>query len=624
MHRMSFLFWALPLVVAKFQEEFFNGVKFLKAHNFPVQTKTGEFNNIANEFQMIHPESMSTELNPAYSITSVSPLIISNDEMVTISFQTTGKTATTDFIGAYSPANVDITTTVPVKYGFCDESPTYLTNGTGFLLFNLTNLRADVAFYYFTGGTSKSVAVAVSSQNVTFKNFNEPLRPRIIPSGDPNIFKLLWSSATSQRPIARYGFAPGVYDHTSDASTSTFTREQMCGAPANTVGWRDPGLIHTAELIGLEAHATETVYYMFGDDATGDFSEEYSFVLPPLAGQQPPNRPTTVVLFDDLGRGSKDMAYTWNEYGRASINTTYSLGHLVRQGGIDAIYHGGDISYATGYIAVWDFYADQISNFASRAAYFTTLGNHEIDWTTGQSYYNGTDSGGECGVPTLALYPEPTLGPDPWWSYDIGLIHFVGMNTEFNYTIGSSQWAWLEKDLASVDRKKTPWVIFGGHRAMYLNSYYSGTYNFGGDGDVMATLIENIEPLLYKYKVDIAFWGHNHVVQRQSAVYQSKVVEKSVDALDADGNAVHKYNEPKATVHVVIGTGGADFTKTADNSTDYPMPDWNEDFFYLWGYTVVKSVNSTYLTWEWFDSATDKRMEYIVVTRSESIKPWGV
>lgn len=138
------------------------------------------------------------------------------------------------------------------------------------------------------------MAVAVSSQNVTFKDFNEPLRPRIIPSGDPDLFKLLWSSATSARPVARFGFSSGVYDHTVYAKTSTFTRSQMCGAPASTVGWRDPGLIHTAELFGLKAHATKTVYYVFGDEATDNFSGEYSFVLPPLAGQQPPNRPTTV------------------------------------------------------------------------------------------------------------------------------------------------------------------------------------------------------------------------------------------------------------------------------------------------------------------------------------------
>ena len=63
-------------------------------------------------------------------------------------------------------------------------------------------------------------------------------------------------------------------------------------------------------------------------------------------------------------------------------------------GKIDAVFHGGDISYATGYEAVWDFFLDQISPIASGALYLTTVGNHESDWPGTASYYTGTDSGG--------------------------------------------------------------------------------------------------------------------------------------------------------------------------------------------------------------------------------------
>jgi hypothetical protein len=33
-----------------------------------------------------------------------------------------------------------------------------------------------------------------------------------------------------------------------------------------------------------------------------------------------------------------------------------------------------------------------------------------------------------------------------------------------------AQLAWLKKDLASVDRKKTPWVIAAGHRPWYVST----------------------------------------------------------------------------------------------------------------------------------------------------------
>ena len=75
--------------------------------------------------------------------------------------------------------------------------------------------------------------------------------------------------------------------------------------------------------------------------------------MPPLPGTQPPARPTTVVLYDDMGRGSTDMSYTWNavsEYGRPAINTTIAVAAEIATGSVDAIYHGGDLSYATGYM----------------------------------------------------------------------------------------------------------------------------------------------------------------------------------------------------------------------------------------------------------------------------------
>ena len=43
------------------------------------------------------------------------------------------------------------------------------------------------------------------------------------------------------------------------------------------------------------------------------------------------------------------------------------------------------------------------------------------------------------------------------------------MSTEHNFEPDSRQYKWLENDLKKIDRKKTPWVIFGGHRAMYAS-----------------------------------------------------------------------------------------------------------------------------------------------------------
>ena len=56
------------------------------------------------------------------------------------------------------------------------------------------------------------------------------------------------------------------------------------------------------------------------------------------------------------------------------------------------------------------------------------------------------------------------------YSYDYGLVHYIMMSTEHNFEPGSRQYMWLENDLKKIDRKKTPWVILGGHRAMYASA----------------------------------------------------------------------------------------------------------------------------------------------------------
>ena len=127
-----------------------------------------------------------------------------------------------------------------------------------------------------------------------------------------------------------------------------------------------------------------------------------------------------------------------------AYNTSRAIAYEVNAGTVDAVYIGGDISYANGYLPVWDHFLEQSAPFTSGALFFTNLGNHESDSPNSASYYHGTDSGGECGVIAMSLYPEPypaTVNA-PWWSYDVGLVHLMGMSTEHDYTKGSAQWNW--------------------------------------------------------------------------------------------------------------------------------------------------------------------------------------
>ena len=109
--------------------------------------------------------------------------------------------------------------------------------------------------------------------------------------------------------------------------------------------------------------------------------------------------------------------------------------------------------------------------------------------------YITPDSGGECGVPYDTYFPMPTPATDkPWYSIEQGPVHFTIISTEHDWKPNSEQvsfgcphsvfaksghvlfvidivktplfleqYNWIKSDMASVDRTRTPWLIFTGY-----------------------------------------------------------------------------------------------------------------------------------------------------------------
>ena len=118
-------------------------------------------------------------------------------------------------------------------------------------------------------------------------------------------------------PVVEWGVKGGERK-LSPAGTLTFARNTMCGAPARTVGWRDPGYIHTAFLKELWPNAKYT--YRVGHRLTNDafvWSKEYQFKSSPFPGQ---NSLQQVVIFGDMGKvwyfGSKNHIRLFYCYGK--------------------------------------------------------------------------------------------------------------------------------------------------------------------------------------------------------------------------------------------------------------------------------------------------------------------
>lgn len=207
----------------------------------------------------------------------------------------------------------------------------------------------------------------------------------------------------------------------------------------------------------------------------------------------------------------------------------------------------------------------------------TDCGGHDPSGAPGNGFHPtwgnmGTDSGGEGGVPTANRFRGPTNGNGLfWYSYEVGNVHMTVFSAEHNMTEGSPQYAFLQQDLASVDRDVTPWVIVSVHRPLYNSEQYASDY------EVAINLKANLEPLFLQSHVNLVLAGHYHSYLRTCAVSNFTCVGGDNDVSEG-------------IVHITVGCAGASLDSVALYTND-----WTVTYDYAFGYSVISAVNSTAL-----------------------------
>ena len=73
-----------------------------------------------------------------------------------------------------------------------------------------------------------------------------------------------WVTRDAGKPQVRWGTARGRLEHAAPGDSSTYTAADLCGAPANTSGWMDPGWLHGAVMAGLQP--STRYWYQYGDE----------------------------------------------------------------------------------------------------------------------------------------------------------------------------------------------------------------------------------------------------------------------------------------------------------------------------------------------------------------------
>lgn len=501
-----------------------------------------------------------------------------------------------DYIALYA-SGADVTASAPIKYSWADKSPTHRKTGSGTARFRLLNMRAPLRFAFLRNGLATPL-VAAWSQALTFERPNEPTQGHLTLTSGQGEMRVQWVSRDARQPAVQWGTAPDALDSSAAGDSLTYTRADMCGAPANASGWMDPGTLHGAVMGGLRPGVR--YHCRYGDEEGGDWSEVASFVAPPGPG---PDATVRLFAIADLGQAEEDGSMEASDMLQSRGTVARMAADAAADDRYGLLVHNGDISYARGFGALWDVYFDQLGPLARTVPYMTTIGNHERDWPgSGDRFVQQWDSGGECGVPYYRRTRMPTPAEDkPWYSFDYGPIHFVQYSTEHAFEPGSEQLAFVEADLKAVDRKRTPWVVLGGHRPLYVDSTF---YLWeGSDQKVARQLRAALEPLMWRYRVDATWHGHHHSYQRTCPALRARCVPPA-----ADGSQ-------QAPVHFVIGHAGAGLTP----NIHFFRPAIFQTVQLKHGYMRV-AANSTHLHHQVVASSDGSIMDELLLTKPPG---WG-
>lgn len=373
----------------------------------------------------------------------------------------------------------------------------------------------------------------------------------------PYTNSLLLTYTTRDNVSSSVTFAPSS-DPSAAATVTPFQRitysaSQMCGPPATneSIGFKDPGFHHTVLLSNLSSSLQYT--YTINLPSSPAAQRNGSFYGPVGADRQ---TQVQMLLFGDMGVWSpyNSRSYRLQKPAPDTVALMRSIAESTKLPLV--ILNIGDISYARGIAFLWDDFMASIEPLTRFTPMMVGVGNHDFDFT-GQKFdppwFNNTnDSFGECGIAYSARFCMPPnalcgLGeacdgethpplPPFYYSYSQGPVYVVVISTETNFTVGSKQWRWLDTLLSSVDRSETPFVIVSGHRPLYTSSLKEDKF---GDG-----LIQHVQPLLVKHRVDVYLSGHVHAYERTCVLNGPGECALST----ADG-----------FVHIVAGMAGNDY-----------------------------------------------------------------
>lgn len=152
-----------------------------------------------------------------------------------------------------------------------------------------------------------------------------------------------------------------------------------------------------------------------------------------------------------------------------------------------------------------------------------------------------------------------------------GPAHVISLSSYSSSEANSKQNTWLRKELNSIDRVVTPWVIVVFHAPFY------NTFVWHHDESEENVMQDDFEHLFVEFHVSLVFNGHTHAYMRGNNIIFGE----------------HNASGPQ---YFIVGCGGG---TSEDGFWSLKAEEWVLFRKYeVYGYGMLHIVNSTHAVWE--------------------------
>ena len=417
----------------------------------------------------------------------------------------------------------------------------------------LTEEDGTVEYSSTDEGRKKHYAKATSDSYTTQLCVGNPTAfvPRMgqTPAVDGDaLTRLANTSAWADSDAANYRVVTSIEDVIPSGFWSQRpTDKAVCLGYSNPDAVYHSPIIHMAKMKGL-APGKEYAYVLPGTTDARTFKA-------PMVPTKHSKVPTKIAVVGDTGQTEV---------------TQEVLTHVHDAlGDSEVLLHTGDLSYADGFAPRWDSFGVLGEFLLKSMPMLVVPGNHDVA-------QNGMDL-----VSYMMRYPSPyeaAKSPSQlFWSYEVGQAHIIGLNSYANAQTGMFDGAdtpmtsWLRKDLESVNRHYTPWVIVVFHTPWYNSNH--------GHFKEAERARKALEQTLYDAGVDLILNGHVHSYERSHPVLN------------------YGLNDC-APVHIVVGDGG-NYEGPYGESWMVPQPAYSAFREGSFGAGSLVIHNDTHASWEW-------------------------